>query len=183
MSVLFILLLWIACGGEAPAPTTTAAPPAPAPPSPEEAQSIVSTAPDFSDYQFTRAAYSLPVSRAAMNEPARAVAADLRKAGWIAFSGDKVVLTDKAKNDKRFIVRANDVVDIVPLAKKEFLAVTAVRADSDGAPVVDFTWQWVPNEIGKLFGSRYEGTQFATAKLLRDGSAWTILRIEEFHAP
>lgn len=186
MAGVVLLILWTACGAEAPAPppkASTPPPAAPAPPSKDEAQSIVSTAPEFSDYQFTRAAYSLPMSRAAMNEPAREAAASLRKAGWISFSGDRVVLTGKAAADKRFLVRQNDVVDLVPLARKEFIGVTAVRTDSDGAPLVDFEWKWVPNEIGRLFGTKYEGTQRATAKLLRDGSAWTVLRIEEFHAP
>lgn len=181
MSALFFALFVLACGAPAlpPAGKEAPAPAPPPPPSVEQATTIVSSAPELSDYQFTRAAYSLPMRRAAMNEPARAVAADLRKAGWISFSDDQVVLTEKAKNDKRFIVRPNEVVDLVPLAKKEFIAVTGVRTSAGGEPLVDFDWKWVPNEIGALFPNRYEGTQRATATLLRDGSVWVVLRIEE----
>ena len=181
----FLVLLLLSCGGEAPPPatTTTAPPPAPPPPTVEQAATILSTAPELSDYQFTRAAYSLPTNRAMMNAPARDAAASLRKAGWIAFTGDEVVLTEKARGDKRFIVRPNDVIDIVPLAKKEFVRVSSVRSDSDGAPLVEFEWKWVPNEIGHLFESRYTGAQYATAKLMWDGSSWSVLRIEEFRPP
>ena len=181
----FLAILLFACGGEAPPPaaTTTAPPPPPPPPSVEQAATILSTSPDLSDYQFTRAAYSLPTHRAGMNEPARAAAATLRKAGWISFTGDEVVLTEKARADKRFIVRPNDVIDIVPLAKKEFVRVSSVRSDSDGAPLVEFEWKWVPNEIGRLFEGRYDGAQYATAKLIWDGSSWSVLRIEEFRPP
>ena len=181
----FFLLGWaLAAGcGEAPSPQPAAEQSAPvpvAPPSIDQARSLLEASPEFSDYQFTRAAYSLPMKRSAMNEPARTAAASLRKAGWIALSGDEVVLSEKAKNDRRFIVRPNEVVDLVPLAKKELTGVTAVRASAAAAePLVDFEWRWVPNEIGSLFPNRYEGTQKATATLLRDGEAWVVLRIEE----
>lgn len=176
-----LALMAVACGG--PAPSTaikeTPAPPAAPPPTIEQATTIITSAPELSDYQFTRAAYSLPMKRSAMNEPARAAAAGLRKAGWISFSSDQVVLTEKASSDKRFILRQNEVVDIVPLAKKEFIGVTGVRSSAADEPLIDFEWKWIPNEIGALFPNRYDGTQHATATLLRDGSAWVVLRIEE----
>ena len=181
LSALVFALISLACGSPTPSITIkeAPAPPAPPPPSIEQATTIITSAPELSDYQFTRAAYSLPMKRSAMNEPARAAAAVLRKAGWISFSSDQVVLTEKAANDKRFIVRQNDVIDLVPLAKKEFIGVTAVRSSAAAEPLIDFEWKWIPNEIGVLFPNRYDGTQRATATLLRDGSAWVVLRIEE----
>ena len=84
-----------------------------------------------------------------------------------------VVLTPKARNDKRWLVRANGVVDIVPLARKELIDVTAVHGDK-----VDFTWHWIPNEIGKVLALYDQSPQRATATLLPMGSNWTVLRIE-----
>ena len=179
------LLLVLACGGETARTDTATTTPAghaaaapPPPPSADEARTLVAGSPEFSEYQFTHAAYSLPLQQSAMAAPARDVARDLAKAGWIGVDGaGTVVLTDKAKTDKRFIVRPNGVVDIVPLARKEFLAVESVETAPDGAPLVHFRWEWVPNEIGKLFGPRYEGEQHATATLMRYGSEWAVLRI------
>jgi hypothetical protein len=168
------MVLVIGCANEAP---VSSPPPAAAPlppPSIEDAATLVSSSPEFSDYQFTNAAYSL-----ALKNPPADVAKALRKAGWISLDGDgNVVLTAKAKADKRWLVRQNGFVDIVPLAKKEFIGASAVRPDPDGA-AVDFTWKWTPNEIGDAFmKERYAGTQKATATLLRDGSSWTVLRIK-----
>ena len=175
------LLLLIGC--DSGAPVSSPAPPvksagedtgAPPLPSVADAATLVSSSPEFSDYQFTNAAYSL-----AMKNPPGEVAKALRKAGWISLDGDgNVVLTAKAKGDKRWLVRQNGFVDIVPLAKKEFTGASTVRPDPDGA-AVDFTWKWTPNEIGDAFmNERYAGTQKATATLLRDGSSWTVLRIK-----
>lgn len=151
---------------------------APAPPSADEAKTLIATSAEFSEYEFTNAAATLPQQQSAMNEPARQLAADLRKAGWIRFDGSgTVVLADKAKNDPRILVRQNGFIDFVPLAKKELTSVTAVR----GADV-DFDWKWVPNELGSAIRSgavhdRYAAPQHATATLIRDGTAWSILRI------
>ena len=173
------LLLLIGCGTEAPVSTSapaaeTAAAPPVALPSLDAAATLVSSSPEFSDYQFTNAAYSL-----ALKNPPSDVAKALRKAGWISLDGDgNVVLSAKARADRRWLVRQNGFVDIVPLAKKEFIAASAVRPDPDGA-AVDFSWKWTPNEIGEAFmKERYAGTQNATATLLRDGSGWTVLRIK-----
>jgi hypothetical protein len=177
------VLIAIGCGGaerpqEATAPPAARQPATPPPPALAEAQTLIANSAEFSEYEFTNAAYTLPMQQSAMHEPARAVAADLRKAGWIAVDGSgTVVLTPKAKGDKRFLVRQNGVMDIVPLARKEVIAADAVTRDEAGAPVVDFRWRWVPNEIGELFGDRYSGEQQARATLLWDGSQWSILRI------
>lgn len=187
VEIAFLLVIALTgCGrpeaAKSPAKTATSPRPAVAPPTTAEAQSIVAGSSDFGEYQFTNAAYTLPLSRPAMNEPAQEAAADLKRAGWIAFSGDSVVLTAKAKGDKRWLVRPNGFVDIVPLAKKEFVSVDAVRSNPDGGVSVDFTWDWVPNEIGSAFHSgpvhdRFSGPQQATATLIRSGDAWMILRI------
>ena len=173
-----VLLLVLGCGGEKSTPPP-AAPPKPTPPTIEQARTLVAESPEFSEYQFTNAAYSLPMDRRLLNAPAREVANALKKAGWISFDGaGNVVLQHKAEIDRRFLVRSNGVVDIVPLAKKEFGDVTSVNGD-----VAAFTWTWKPNEIGALFGSRYEGVQNANATLLWDGSKWTILKIEPAPPP
>jgi hypothetical protein len=180
------LMLLLACSGERatpPAPETSnesnAGEVARAPlPSPDDAARIVSGSAEFSDYQFTRAAFTLPVQESAMTPEVRETSRALAKAGWIGIDGDgNVVLTGKAKSDKRFLLRQNGFLDIVPMAKKEFLAVDAVHGNPEGEPLVDFRWRWVPNEIGALTASRYEGEHLAIAALLWDGSQWTVLRI------
>lgn len=185
-NLLFALALLTACSHEATQPTATstspAAPAKPAPPSVAEARDVLASAPDVDEYEFTNAAYSLPQDRTAMNEPALAAAKDLAKAGWISFDGSgKVVLSEKAKSDKRWLVRPNGFIDIVPLAKKELGQVTAVRPSADGADA-DFTWKWIPNELGAAFRSgpvheRFQGDQLATATLIWDGTKWSVLRI------
>jgi hypothetical protein len=185
MSVVLVAFLAVACGGERAIP-----PPAestavevvraslPPPPPVEDAARIVSGSAEFSDYQFTRAAFTLPMKEPAMTPEVRVTSRALVKAGWIGIDGDaNVVLTDQAKNDKRFLVRPNGFLDIVPMAKKEFIGVEAVHVNPEGQPLVDFRWKWVPNEIGALAGDRYSGEQLAIATLLWDGSQWSVLRI------
>ena len=177
--VALLLVLAIGCRSEAPPPTQSAAEDRRAPlPSVEEAQTLIASSSDFSEYEFTNASYSLPMQRSLMNEPAQKAAADLRRAGWIGFDGaGDVTLTAKARGDKRWLVRQNGFVDIVPLAKKELTSVTAVREDPEGA-AADFDWKWIPNEIGEAFQKeRYAAPQKATATLIHDGTSWTILRI------
>ena len=179
-TALLLLVVVVACGEKA-AVQTAAAPPkpqGPPPPSLAEAQTLLAHSPEFSEYQFTNAAYTLPMQQSAMNEPARAVARDLRKAGWISIDGSgTVVLTPKAQGDKRFLVRQNGVVDIVPLARKEIVAVDAVSKDESGTPIADFRWHWIPNEIGELFAEKYSGEQKARATLIAYGPEWGVLRI------
>lgn len=180
-----LLLFVVACGQEtAPpaeqSPTTAdevARAPLPSPPSAEEAAQLIAGSPEFSDYQFTRAAFTLPVKEEAMTPEVRTVSKALAKNGWIGIDGDgNVVFTGKAKADKRFLLRQNGFIDIVPMAKKEFIGVSAVHVNPEGQPLVDFRWKWVPNEIGALT-DRYSGEHLAMATLLRDGSQWSVLRI------
>ena len=177
--VILLALLALACRNETPPPTPGAGEDTRAPlPSVEEARTLIASSSDFSEYEFTNASYSLPMQRSMMNEPAQKAADDLRRAGWIGFDGEgNVTLTAKAKGDKRWLVRQNGFVDIVPLAKKELTSFSAVREDPEGA-AADFDWKWIPNEIGDAFQKeRYAAPQKATATLIHDGTSWTILRI------
>ncbi|HKO56705.1 MAG TPA: hypothetical protein VJ276_12580, partial [Thermoanaerobaculia bacterium] len=73
--------------------------------------------------------------------------------------------------DKRFLVRQNGTLDVVPLARKELIAVQAVNGDK-----VAFTWRWVPNDVGKAL--QFDETeQRATAELYWDGEKWAVLKI------
>lgn len=189
--VVALVLLAFACGrGEPPKPAeqpARAAPP-PLPPAAAEAKEIIASSPEWSEFEFTHAAWTLPMKRSLMNDPARAAAADLARAGWIRIAGDEVVLTAKALGDKRWLVRPNGYVDIVPLAKKELIAVTAVRPAPDGTATAELSWRWLPNEIGSAFRSgvvhdRLASTHAARATLLHDGSGWTVLRIVTSASP
>jgi hypothetical protein len=180
-------LILAACGGGNEEPiqqTETAKPAAPPPPSAQQARELLASSPDFGEYEFTNAGYTTPVSGAAMNEPQRAAAKELAAAGWLTLenTGD-IALNEKSRNDRRFLLRENGLLDIVPLAKKEMGDVTSVRQNADGTVTVDFTWKWMANEVGSAFRTGLVHDRFATpqdgrATLMWDGSAWTILKIE-----
>lgn len=183
-----LAFICVCCSGSEAPPTTSSAaakPRAKTPPAPSavEAKNLVENSQEWSEYQFTNAAYTLPMKKSAMNEPARKAAADLIAAKWIRFSGNDVELTGRASTDKRFLVRPNGYVDLVPIAKKEFGTVTAVRANPDGTASADFDWKWMPNEVGQAFKSgivkeRFDAQQRAAAKLMWNGKSWNILRID-----
>jgi hypothetical protein len=187
--LLAALLLLAACSNEPAPPTTTAAeqPKTPPAPSVEQARELIAKSPDFGEHQFTHAGISIPVSAAAMSEPARQTAAQLAAAGWLELdpTGD-IMLTDKSRDDKRFILRPNGLLDVVPLAKKEMGTVSAVRVDpNDGQAVADFTWRWIPNDVGTALTSGIEHDRFtapvqnSTATFIWDGTAWSLLKIDE----
>ncbi len=163
------LLLFAACSKPAP-PAPPAKPALPAQLSVAAAQSLIENAPELGDYQFTNASFTIAQKKSAMNPLMLEGAKKLAAAKWIRIEGDRVELTPKAQADKRFLVRSNGFIDLVPLAKKELIAVTAVRQDA-----ADFTWKWVPNELGATLGQPPAGEQKATAKLMWDGSSWTVL--------
>lgn len=186
--ILLILLFAAACSSEKPAiadaEASKAKPDPPPPPTAVRARELIASSADFGEYEFTNAGFTLPVSGAAMNEPARVSARELAAAGWLAMdtNGD-ISLTDKSRSDKRFLMRPNGLLDIVPLAKKEMGDVTAVRSSEDGTATVDFTWRWIANEVGSAFRTglvhdRFAAQQDGRATLMWDGSAWTILKIE-----
>ena len=182
-AVLF-LLLFAACRAPEPARTTSSsapAKPAVAPPSAADAQRIVAASPEFSDYEFTNASVTLPM-KSPMPPYLAADAKQLAAAGWLREGAGGIELAPKAKGDKRFLVRQNGYLDVVPLASKELTAVTTVKPSADGTASADFTWKWIPNEVGSAFArgplhDRYAAPQAATATLMWDGSAWTVLRI------
>lgn len=183
MRRLFVVaMLLAACAQEKPAAVTNTQTTAPqvTPPGVDDARKIIQSSMEFGEFQFTDAAYSLPVSHSAMNEPQRAAARDLASAGWIALDGaGDVMLADKARTDKRFLLRPNGLLDIVPLAKKEMGGVSAVRANPDGTASADFTWHWIPNEVGGAFlRNQFEGTRNATATLFRENGEWKVLKID-----
>ena len=183
---LLLLLSFAACGsGEAPVDSTAPADAEPAavaaPPTAEEAKTLIAGSAAFGDYEFsTGSSFSLPVEESMMNAPAKAGARDLEKAGWIRVRNGRVELA-KGEGDKRFLVREGGFIDIVPLAKKEFLEVQDVRAEGDKV-MVDFTWRWIANEVGASFTEglvkeRYEATHAATAELRDYGSGWEVFMI------
>jgi hypothetical protein len=189
--MLFVVLVLACSKPEAPSPGLR--PPSPAAageghaqlaaPVPDAARELVTTSGEFSQYEFTNAAYTLPLRKSAMNEPQSVAAKQLAAAKWLLFRGDYVVLTEKALNDKRFLSRPNDTVDIVPLARKEVTGVSAVRSLPDGNVAVDFDWKWIPNEVGEVFKrgmlhDRYAVPGHATATLMIEGGAWSVLRVE-----
>lgn len=186
-SLLAIAIFLLGCAAEEPVTRTAtvaeeAAEPLP-PPTPDEASALVAESAPFGDYLFsTGSAFSLPIEAAAMNEPARLGAEDLRKAGWIRIASGRVELTEKAEGDKRFLVRPNGFIDIVPLARKELVEVVAVRPTEDGVDV-DFRWRWNPNEVGSAFTrglikERFDATHEAAARLQDFGSGWEVVLIE-----
>ncbi|HET8798182.1 MAG TPA: hypothetical protein VFO89_10870 [Thermoanaerobaculia bacterium] len=184
-ALLALLLLLAACRSEQPATTTTAEAPRPRtpPPSVAEARALIANSGELSEFEFTSAAFTTPVDLAMASEPVRASASELADAGWIAIRGGKVELTAKSRDDKRFLMRANGILDVVPLAKKEMGDVTAVRANADGTAAADFTWRWAANEVGSAFrtgalAGRFAAPRASTATLIWDGTSWSVLKIE-----
>ncbi|MBV8518028.1 MAG: hypothetical protein JO197_11565 [Acidobacteria bacterium] len=188
--VAFLLIFLAACGGHEPAATNTstttapAKPATPPPPTVAEAKTLLENAPELGEFQFTDAAYSLPMQTSVMNDPTRAALKDLQRAGWLAVDGSGgVMLTPKARDDKRFLLRANGILDIVPLAKKELRGVTDVRANPDGTATADFAWAWIANDVGNAFTTgevhdRFMRSRQSRATLIWDGKTWSVLRIE-----
>jgi hypothetical protein len=164
-----------------PAPQT-AATTRPAP-TRQEAREIIANSAELGQHEFTDAAVSLPIAGSSMSAPARDEARQLAAGGWISIDGaGDIMLTDKSRSDKRFLLRPNGLLDVVPLAKKEMGEVTDVSTNDDGTVRVDFTWRWIPNEVGSAFTSgavheRYTATHNASATLMWNGSEWTMISI------
>jgi hypothetical protein len=181
--LLIAVLLVAGCSQDEPVATPAAKPTA-QPPSHAAAREVIANAPELGDFEFTSAGWSVITKGSAMGDAARATAKELAAEKWLAFDGaGDIVLTEKSKADKRFLLRPNGVLDIVPLAKKEMGGVGAVRPLPDGTAEADFTWRWIPNEVGTAFKTgpvhdRFAGEQHATATLMHDGSTWVLLKIE-----
>ena len=184
--LLVALALLAACSSEEPAATNTAEqkPATATPPTAQQARAIIEKSSEFGQYEFTNAAVSFPVAGSSMNEPTRDQAKQLAAAGWLAFDGaGDIMLTDKSRSDKRFLLRENGLLDVVPLAKKEMGDVTTVRPNPDGSVNADFTWRWLPNEVGTAFTSgpvhdRFAATHNASANLMWNGTEWTMITVE-----
>lgn len=172
--LLFITMFIVACSKPEPAPQPKKEA-LPTPPTAAAAQELIANAPEFGDYQFTNAAFTFAQKKSVMSPLMLDGAKRLTAANWIRLEGEDVVLTDKAKSDKRFLVRPNGFIDVVPLAKKEMIGVSGVKQQPDGLVLADFTWKWAPNEIGSVLGQPTVGEQKSTAKLMWDGTAWTVL--------
>ena len=178
-----LVLLLAACAKETPIVEETKKPTTPPPASAAEAREMIAASAEFGDHEFTDAGFSLPVSGAAMSEPAKIAARELAAAGWLAIDGaGDLSLTGKSRSDKRFILRPNGLLDLVPLAKKEMGNVTAMRTNPDGTAEADFDWRWIPNDVGASFKTgvvhdRLAAPQQATATLIWDGTKWSVLSI------
>jgi hypothetical protein len=178
------LLLLTACGGSEAPVAEQSKPAPPKPPSTPEAREMIASSAELGEYEFTNAGFTTPVSGATMSEPVRQSVKELVAAGWLDLDpAGNVALTDKSRNDKRFLLRPNGLLDIVPLAKKEMGDVTSVRANDDGTARVDFTWRWIANEVGSSFktglvADRFAAPQDGAATLIWDGTTWSVLKIE-----
>lgn len=182
-AVLFLL----ACTGEqsttSTAPQTSTAQPALTPPTPQQAREIIEPSPEYSDFQFTWTAYSIPLRKSMMNDATKQTAKELESAGWIEFQRDDLIPSIKASKDKRFIVRPNGFMDIVPLAKKEFGEVTSVNPLPDGNVAAEFNWKWIRNEVGQSFKTgpvrdRFAAPHVGRATLMPNQGKWEVLIIE-----
>ena len=167
----------LACSKPEPVAQKPAPAALPTAPTIAAATALIANGGELGDYQFTNAAFTFAQKRSSMSPAMMGGANRLAAAKWIRIEGDDVVLTDKAKSDKRFLVRPNGFIDVVPLAKKEMLGMSAVRPQPDGTVLADFAWKWVPNEIGTALGLPPAADQKATAKLMWDGSSWIVLSI------
>jgi hypothetical protein len=127
----------------------------------------------------------MPVAGSSMNVPTREMARQLAAAGWLAIDGaGDIMLSDKSLSDKRFVLRENGLLDIVPLARKELGEVTAVRTNPDASINADFNWRWLPNDVGATFTAgpihdRFAATQKATANLMWNGTEWAMISVEK----
>jgi hypothetical protein len=175
-----------ACSNEQPAATATAEAAKPkavqTPPTTQQAREIIEKSAELSEHRFTSAGWTAPMTVSMMSAPVRDEAKQLEAAGWIKL-GKEIELTEKTGGDKRFNVRLNGLIDIVPIAKKEMGDVASVTPNSDGTLSAPFQWKWVPNEVGAAFQSgpthdRLAAPQESKATFLWDGEAWTVLKIE-----
>jgi hypothetical protein len=181
---LVVLALLVACKGEQPAsssaaPQKTTAPP----PSVAAARDLIAGAAEFGDFEFTNAAFTTPVDLVTASTPAQESVKQLEQAGWLQTERGKVELTEKSRADKRFLMRPNGMLDVVPVAKKEMGDVSAVTANGDGTVSAAFTWRWVANDVGSAFTSgplheRFTTPRTSKATLIWDGSTWSVLKIE-----
>ena len=179
------VLLFACGGGEKHASTETTPARLPAPhrgcPSAADAQAIIEKSSDFGEFDFTQTAVTILVKKSGMNPLQLDNAKQLAAASWLKFDGDDVVLT-KGKDDPRFNVRGNGFIDVVPVAKKKMGTASIGRPSAEGCEA-DFTWEWVPTEVGGAFkhgaaADLFGKTHNSVVTLMWDGANWTMLRIK-----
>lgn len=185
-------ILLSGCGGEtAENPTDAenqAATQSAAPPTKEEAAQIIQKAPEYSDFRFTSVTLSLPMKEERMHEQMKKYAEDLERAGWIRVdSTGTVVLSDKARQDNKWVERSNGFTDIAPLARKEFVEVRSIEQENDRVKV-DFTYRWNANAAGAalqsgLLHETINSPQYATATLENYGDGWQLYIIRTDDTP
>lgn len=181
-------LITAGCGKVPEAPKAPANAPAAgsavAPPTEAEAMQIVGDSAEWSDYQFTYSSWSFQLGTPIAHPTTRQLVDDLVAAGWLRVTkAGMIELTEKAKTDKRFLVRATNSLDIVPMAKKELVGVTSVTLEPDGVVRAEVRWKWVANDVGASFRSgfikeRYDAPQVAVATLENANGAWRVRKVE-----
>lgn len=165
------------------AATEAGATPAAPPPTPAEAQELIARSQAFGDHQFTYAAWTFRTDTPLTHETTLAMAKDLENADWIRLNENRVELTDKSRGDKRFLLRPNGTLDIVPLARKELIEVTSVTPTDEGATAT-IRWRWVPNEVGSSFTSgpvkeRFDAEQRSEVTLQSNAAGeWEVWGVE-----
>lgn len=154
------------------------------PPAPAAAKELIAASQPFGDFQFTYSSWTFPLDREVTHEAQLAMARDLEKEGWLRLRDGRVELTEKARQDKRFLNRSNVSVDIVPLARKEITEVSSVEPAEDGARAI-VRWRWIPNEIGAAFTSgpakeRFDQEQISEV-ILRESSpgSWEVWSVRD----
>ena len=173
-----LLFLLLACGEGATETATATAPPSTPPPTAVEAKELIARSQPFGDFQFTDATWTFRTDAPLTHETQLAMARDLEKAGWLRVNENRVELTDKSRGDKRFVLRPNGTLDLVPLARKELLEVTSVEPTADGATAT-ITWRWIPNEVGDSVTSgplreRFDETHTARVTMQRGSDGWEV---------
>ncbi len=189
---LFCALLLFGCGGEtagnAAGTEEENGAQAVTPPTKEEAAKVIQKAPEYSDFRFTSVTLSLPMKEEQMHEQMKKYAEDLERAGWIRIdSTGTVVLSDKARQDNKWVERSNGFTDIAPLARKEFVEVRSIEQVEDRVNV-DFTYQWIANSTGAalqsgLLHETLNSPQYATATLENYGDGWQLYIIRTDDTP
>ena len=188
-TIVLSALLVVACGGSEPPQvddsTASATVTSNAPlPSPAEAAELITASQPFGDYHFTYSSWTFPLDRPVTHETQLVLARELEKGGWLTVEDGRIALTDKGRSDKRFLERPNGSLDIVPLAKKEIIEVSAIERSDDGARAL-VRWRWVPNEVGEAFtaGSireRFASEHLATVTLTESSQgAWEVWSVTE----
>lgn len=186
--LLISTLVLAACSSPEPqqknAPAAEAKSPSAPLPSRDQARQLIESSPEWSDHQFTYASWSVPLRANAMNEAHKKTVQELRTAGWLGLDGEgNAILTEKAKADRRFLVRPNETLDVVPLAKKEITDVSEPQPLPDGNARVVVDWRWVPNEVGDALKSGlvrqvFDAPQRSNVTLMPSGDGWAVLIIE-----